>query len=392
MELPSNLFDALQRIQGFLPETGAVLHEPRFVGNESKYVQDCIATGWVSSVGSYVDRFESDLAAYTGVKRAVVVANGTVALQVALELADVRPGDEVLIPTLSFIATANAVMHAGATPHFVDSEEKSLGIDVPKLSAYLDSVAEKTSVGVINKKTGKRIAAIVPVHIFGHPVDLDALLDLGRKWGLVVLEDAAESLGSLYQGKHTGSFGRLSAVSFNGNKIVTSGGGGAILTQDEALGKRAKHLTTTAKIPHAWEFVHDEVGYNFRLTNLAAALGCAQLEQISTFVEKKRRLADEYRSLLKGISGFKLLQEPSYSKSNYWLNALVLDTSFQKHRDDFIQRAHEMKVGVRPVWKLLHSLKMYRDCPRSDLSVAEKLERSVICLPSSPFLAGGRRT
>lgn len=391
MEMPSHLFDALQRVAGFLPASGAVLHEPRFTGNESKYVQDCITTGWVSSVGSYVDRFEADLAHYTGVKRAVVVANGTVALQVALELAEVRPEDEVLIPSLSFIATANAVVHAGAVPHFVDSEENSLGIDVSKLSVYLDSIAEKTSSGVKNKKTGNRIAAIVPVHIFGHPIDLDALMDLSRKWGLVVVEDAAESLGSFYKGKHTGGFGKLSAVSFNGNKIITTGGGGAILTQDEALGKRAKHLTTTAKIPHAWEFDHDEVGYNFRLTNLSAALGCAQLEQISNFVEKKRRLAEEYRDLLKGVSGFKLLHEPAYAKSNYWLNALVLDLELEKHRDSFIRKAHEMKVGVRPVWKLLHRLKMYRDCPRSDLSVAEKLERSVICLPSSPFLAGGRR-
>lgn len=366
--------------------TPVALHEPRFLGNELEYVKECIETGWVSSVGKFVDRFEQDLANYTGSSYAVACVNGTAALQVALKLAGVCPGEEVLIPSLTFVATANAVSHCGATPHFVDCEEATLGLDVNQLGAYLAQMTEKRSGVPHNKKTGKRLAAIVPMHTFGHPVDLDALLSLGQEYNLPVVEDAAESLGSFYKGKHTGTFGKLGILSFNGNKIITTGGGGAILTNDEKIAKLAKHLTTTAKKPHRWEFSHDHVGYNYRLPNLNAALGCAQLEQLPDYLKKKRQLAQKYCELFQGVEGVRFFTEPDFAKSNYWLNVLLLDPEYASERDAILESTNSNGLMTRPAWQPLHTLPMYNNCPRADLSKTEGLCQRIINIPSSPFL------
>lgn len=366
------------------------LHEPSFRGREWEYVRECIDTGWVSSAGKFVDRFERDLAELTGVRRAVAVVNGTAALHVCLLLVGVERGDEVLVPSLTFVATANAVSYCGATPHFVDSCLGTLGMDPRKLAAYLTEMAEVRSGACFNRRTGARIRAVVPMHAFGHPVDLDPLAALCDEYGLALVEDAAESLGSSYKGRPTGSFGQVSALSFNGNKIVTTGGGGAILTNDAALGARAKHLTTTARVPHQWSFVHDQVGYNYRLPNINAALGCAQLEQLSSWVEQKRLLAQRYSAALKGVSGVRFFTEPPLGRSNYWLNALFVEEGSVDGRDLLLKKLNDAGVQARPVWTLMHRLPMYCECPRmTDLSVAEQIERSLVNIPSSPFLVDG---
>ena len=362
------------------------LHQPTFAGREWDYVKQCLDTGWVSSVGKFVDRFEADLAAVTGAGRAVACVNGTAALHAALQLCGVGPGDEVLIPTLTFVATANAVAYTGALPHFVDSEEQTLGVDPRRLGEYLGEVAEQREGVCRNRSTGRAIRALVPVHVFGHPVDLDPLLEVAARHGLPVIEDATESLGSLYKGRPAGSFGRLAVLSFNGNKIITTGGGGAILTSDEALARRAKHLTTTAKLPHAWEFLHDEVGYNYRLPNLNAALGCAQLEQLPDMVAKKRALADRYRAALAGVAGVRFFSEPAFARSNYWLNALLLDRAAAPLRNRLLESCHAAGIGTRPAWTLMHKLPMFAACPRMDLTVAEDLEARLVNLPSSATL------
>jgi perosamine synthetase len=366
--------------------TQVPLHEPTFAGNEWQYVKECLDTGWVSSVGSYVDRLEADLADYTGARRAVVVVNGTAALYIGLKVLGVKQGDEVLVPSLSFVATANAVAHCGAVPHFVDSEAGTLGIDVPLLNEYLARVARVRDGECINSATGARIAALIPMHTFGHPVDLDALLELGERFRIPVLEDAAESLGSLYKGRHTGTFGALGALSFNGNKIVTTGGGGALITDDDALAKRAKHLTTTARLSHRWSFIHDEVGYNFRMPNLNAALGCAQLEQLPGFIERKRQLAVRYADAFKAIPGAKIFIEPSFARSNYWLNVLLLDRPDQLLRDQLLTDLNAAGVLARPAWNLLHTLPMFAASPRMQLSGAVELTNRIVNLPSSASL------
>jgi len=362
------------------------LHEPEFAGREWDYVKECIDTGWVSSVGSFVDRFERDLAAVTGCAHAVATSNGTSALHICLLLAGVRPGDEVVMPTLTFIATANAVSYAGAVPHFVDSEPTSLGVDAAKLDAHLRDVAAIVNGVCIHRRTGAAMRALVIMHVFGHPCDLDALAEVAARWHLVLIEDAAESLGSTYHGRHTGNVGALSALSFNGNKVVTTGGGGAVLSNDAALAKRAKHLTTTARTPHRWSFLHDEVGYNYRLPNLNAALGCAQLERLTSFVERKRRLAARYRAALAPVDGASFLDEPPLTASNYWLNAVVLDTAHAGERDALLAALNDAGVMARPLWTLMHRLPMYAACPRDDLAVAEQMEARVVNVPSSARL------
>ena len=359
------------------------LHEPFFGGNEWRYVKECIDTGWVSSLGKYVDRFEQDLAAYTGAKYAVVTVNGTAALHMCLHLAGVVQDDEVLVPALSFVATANAVAYCGAVPHFVDSEEDSLGLDPLKLADYLSGIAEARSGSCWNLNTGRRIAAVVPMHTFGHPVDMDPLLEICAKLGVVVVEDAAESLGSFYKGKHTGNFGLLSCLSFNGNKIVTTGGGGAILTNNAELAATAKHITTTAKTPHKWHYVHNRVGYNYRLPNISSALGCAQLERILEFVERKRQLASRYRDAFAGSDKADFFIEPDYAKSNYWLNAILLKPEYVRHREELLARMHAQNILARPAWRLLNELPMFSDLPCMDLSTAIGLEKSILNLPSS---------
>jgi len=363
--------------QDFVP-----LHEPTFNEKELEYVTDCVKTGWVSSVGAYVTRFEEDLANMVGVKRAVAVVNGTAALQIALKVVGVQPNEEVLMPALTFIATANAISYAGAVPHFVDASESTLGLDPLKLDSYLAKIAVKQSGVLINKETGRVIRAVVPMHTFGHPVELDELITVCEKYNLTLVEDAAESLGSYYKGKHTGSFGKVNAMSFNGNKIATTGGGGAILTDDEELADYAKHLTTTAKVPHKWEYVHDEIGYNYRMPNINAALGCAQLEKVNEFVESKRQLTTFYKNLVQELPGVHLFEEPKDTKSNYWLQTLLLDTSIE--RDEVLAYLNDNGVMSRPIWQPMHYLEMYKNCPRGDLSVVENLNKRIVNVPSTP--------
>jgi perosamine synthetase len=360
------------------------LHEPTFNEKEVDYVTDCIRTGWVSSVGKYVDRFEAELATYTGVKRAVAVVNGTAALHIALKIAGVKAGDEVLIPSLSFVATANAVTYLQAIPHFIDVSEKTLGVDPWKLEVYLDEVGEVHGNKFINKKTGKIIKAVVPMHTFGHPVELDKLIDVCEHYHLVLVEDAAESLGSTYKGKHTGSFGLVNAVSFNGNKIITTGGGGAILTNDDKLADYAKHITTVAKIPHAYEYMHDEIGYNYRMPNINAALGCAQLEKMNTFFASKRELTNKYINLFKHVDGIDLFTENDNTISNYWLQTLIIDPVLH-NRDEILNNLNSVGVMSRPIWTPLHELAPYKNCPKSDLSITVELKGRIINIPSTPI-------
>jgi perosamine synthetase len=363
------------------------LHEPLFKGREWEYTKECLDTGWVSSVGKFVDRFEADLATYLGVKHAIATSNGTAALHICLLLAGVKPGDEVIAPTLTFVATANAISYCHAIPHFVDSEPSSMGLDVPKLRRHLQETCALNNGLCINRETGRPIRALVAMHTFGHSVDLDPLISVCEEFHLTLIEDAAESLGTRYKKRHTGGFGKTAAFSFNGNKIITTGGGGAVVTNDTALAKHAKHLTTTAKISHPWRFDHDEIGFNYRMPNLNAALGCAQLEKLPDYLGQKKKLAIHYQGLFKNLKGARIFSPPTYSESNFWLNALVLDNGFEIARDTILERAQTRKWMLRPAWTLMHRLPMYNKCPRSDLSQSERLERQTICLPSSAKLA-----
>ena len=362
------------------------LHEPDLSGDEDTFALDCIKTGWVSSVGAYVDRFERELAEFTGVNRAVAIVNGTAALHLALHLVGVKNDDEVLIPTLSFVATANACHYLGAVPHFIDSCETTLGVDPEKLTEYLRGIAEREDGGCRNRETGRFIRALVPMHTFGHPVAVDPLLEICQQYGIELVEDAAESLGSYYQGRHTGGFGRISALSFNGNKIVTTGGGGALLINDESLADLAKHVSTTAKQPHRYLFHHDQLGFNYRMPNVNAAMGCAQMARLGAFLENKRRLFSIYRDLFSDIDGAKVFEEPKAAKSNYWLQVLLLDHADMTVRNDILERTNSQGVMTRPAWDLLSGLSFNQHCPRMDLSGAEGLAARIITLPSSPAL------
>lgn len=383
---PSIAQSVCQRIHKVVGDQCVALHEPNFTGNEWLYVKECIDTGWVSSVGSFVDRFEHDLAAYTGVKHAIVVSNGTSGLQVALQLAGVEAGDEVFVPALSFVATANAVRHCNAWPHFVDVDPRTLGLSVPALADYLDFVLERRNGLNFNRHNGRRLAAIVPMHTFGHPVDMPALMELSERFEIPVVEDAAESLGSFIEGQHTGTFGLCGMLSFNGNKIVTTGGGGALITNDTQLARHAKHLTTTAKQPHRWVFFHDEVAYNYRMPNLNAALGCAQLEQLPNFLKAKRQLANRYAKAFDDLSEARIFLERLGTQVNYWLQTLILQPDFASERDNVLAATNEAGLMTRPVWELLNSLPMYRDCPSMPLPLASDLARRIVNLPSSPQL------
>jgi len=381
--LSQEIVQAIKSVVGTEP---VALHEPRFRGNELIYLKECLDSTFVSSVGKFVDRFEDDLAAFTGAKRAVAVVNGTAALHVSLLLAGVEAGDEVLLPALTFIATANAVAYCQATPHFVDSEERSLGMDAHALRDYLSSTTEMRGGHCINHSTGRVIRAMVPMHAFGHPVDIEALLAVAHDFHLQLIEDAAESLGSTVRGQHTGTFGLMGTLSFNGNKTITTGGGGAILTNDIELGKRAKHLTTTAKVPHRWNFVHDEVGYNYRLPNLNAALGCAQLEQLPGFLADKRHLFERYQLAFADVKGVRLVAEPAGCRSNYWLQTLLLDESLADQRDAVLIATNDAGLMTRPVWALMNRLSMYCNAPKAPLPIAESLARRLINIPSSSGL------
>lgn len=356
------------------------LHAPAFSGREREYVVETVESTFVSSVGAFVDRFERDMAAYTGSSRAIATVNGTAALHAALLLAGVKSGDLVLTQPLTFVATCNAIAYCGAEPVFVDVDRHTLGLSPKALEEWLDENAYLDSDGLCRLKEGGRVLrACLPMHTFGHPVELEHLLVVCERWRLALVEDAAESLGSLYNGRHTGTFGRLGILSFNGNKIITTGGGGMILA-DEELGARAKHITTTAKQPHAYEYVHDEVGYNYRLPNLNAALGCAQLEQLERFVASKRALAERYAQVLEG-SELQFFQEPEGCRSNYWLNAVICESRVR--RDALLKATNERGVMTRPIWRLMNRLPNYTRCLHGDLTNAEWLEARVVNIPSS---------
>ncbi len=382
MQRPLGLAAALAE---FLRETyrteGAVpLHEPRFAGNERSYVQETLDSTFVSSVGPFVDRFEAQVAGYTGAARAVATVNGTAALHTALMLAGVGRDDLVLTQPLSFIATCNAIAYCGASPVFVDVDRHTLGLSPKALAAWLEAEAERTETGCRHKASGRRLAACVPMHTFGHPADVDGLLAVCRQWNIPLVEDAAESLGSLYQGRHTGTFGLLGALSFNGNKIITTGGGGMVLCGNEALGARAKHLTTTARLPRGFEFVHDETGYNYRLPNLNAALGCAQMEKLEAFVAAKRALAEAYAQFF-AESAWEFFREPEGARSNYWLNAVVAPD--KAARDELLAQTNAAGIMTRPVWQLLSRSAPYGTCLAGPLPNSEWLEQRLVNLPSS---------
>ena len=379
----------IQTVKDCLPESTdpIPLHEPCFAGNEWEYVRECLNSGWVSSAGRYVDRFEQGLSEFTGANYSVATVNGTAALHICLLLSGVKPGDEVLTPALSFIATSNAINYCGATPHFVDSDESNLGVSAEKLADYLNDISSVRSGECRNRFTGNRIRSLVAMHTFGHPVDLNALIEITDRYNIALVEDAAEAMGSYYLGEHVGHRGLLGALSFNGNKIVTTGGGGAILTDSSELAQLARHMTTTAKMPHRWRFDHDMIGYNYRLPNINAALGCAQLEELPHFLSAKRKLAKKYQSYLAGIEGVSVLKETDYAKSNYWLNVLLLGPTFSESRDALLDACNAAGLLTRPAWTLHHHLPMYQSCPRMDLGSAEDIESRLINLPSSAALA-----
>lgn len=363
------------RTKDFIP-----LHTPVFNGKERNYVLETIESNFVSSVGSFVNRFEHKMAAYTGSPCAVAAVSGTAALHAALLLAGVKRGELVITQSLTFIATCNAIHYCGAEPVFVDVNRHTLGLSPNALDAWLVDNARLDNEGTCRTKNDdKIIRACLPMHTFGHPVELDDLVAVCTRWNLVLIEDAAESLGSFYRGRHTGTFGQLGTLSFNGNKIITTGGGGMILTNEEN-GKRAKHITTTAKQPHAYEFVHNEIGFNYRLPNLNAALGYAQLEQLEGFVAAKRTLAARYAEVLQG-SQLQFFHEPPDCRSNYWLNTVICESSEQ--RDALIMTTNDQGVMTRPIWRLMNHLPMYEHCRKGDLSNAEWLELRVVNLPSS---------
>lgn len=368
-------------------QDGAInLSEPSFNDRARALVDQCITTAWVSTEGEFVIKFEKLLEEITGSPKVVATMNGTAALHLALIAAGVKPGDEVITTPLTFVATANAIAHAGGVPHFVDVEERTLGICPEKLLPYLKEAFTSKDGKLINKKTGRQAKVLLPMHVFGHPCKIEELVTIARDFNLRVVEDAAEALGSTFNGKHLGTFGDIGTLSFNGNKIVTTGGGGAILFRNSNLGQKAKHLSTTAKVPHAYKYFHDEIGYNYRLPNLNAALGVAQLEQLGELLRKKRKLAQSYVNGFEDFSFGTIFTTPDFKESNHWLNTLILNPEFCEYRDEIISICHAEGVRLRPVWDLMTELPMFRDCPSADISTAKKISLRIINLPSSSFL------
>lgn len=357
------------------------LHAPLFIGNEKKYLNECIDTTFVSSVGKFVDRFEEEIAAYTGAHKAVVCVSGTNALHMAMLLVGVERDDEVLTQALTFIATCNAISYIGAHPVFIDVDMETLGLSPKAVKDWLEKNAELRNGVCYNKNTGRRVKACVPMHTFGHPVKIDELVQVCNEWHLELVEDAAESIGSLYKGKHTGTFGKVGAISFNGNKTITTGGGGMLLFQDEELGKLAKHLTTQAKVSHRWAFVHDHIGYNYRMPNINAALGCAQLENLDRYVENKRETAQIYADFFKNLPDITFFTEPENCRSNYWLNVVLLkDKATQQ---EFLEYTNDHGVMTRPVWELMNRLEMFKHCETDGLNNTEWLADRIVNIPSS---------
>jgi len=361
------------------------LHEPLFLGNEIKYLKKTIKQNFVSTAGEYVNKFENKIKEYTKAKFAIAVVNGTQAIYISLLACGVKQNEEVLVPTLTFAGTVNAISYLGAEPHFVDSEIKNFGIDCLKLENYLKKITKFKGNKSINKRTGRIIKAIIPVHVFGHPCDIKGILKIAKKFNLVVVEDAAEALGSFYKKKHLGTFGHTGCISFNGNKIITTGGGGMVITNKKKLAKKIRHLTTTAKKKHKWEYIHDEVGYNFRMPNLNAALGLAQIEKINIFLKAKRTLFKKYFKIFKKIKGVSVYKEPKNAHSNYWLQALILNNNiFIKNK--ILKETHKKLIYTRPVWRLISQLKPYRSKQKMNLSGAKEIYRRTINLPSSQSL------
>lgn len=359
------------------------LHDPRFFGNEKKYLNECIDTNFVSSVGEFVTRFEQMCAEYTGAKYAVAAVNGTSALHIALQLVGVQRDEEVITQALTFIATANAISYTGAQPVFLDVDKDTLGLSPLAVQNWLEANAEMRNNQPVNKTTNRRIAACVPMHTFGHPVHLDELVEVLDAWNIPMVEDAAESIGSYYKGKHTGTFGKIGILSFNGNKVITTGGGGMILTDDEELAKLAKHITTQAKIPHAWEFKHDYIGYNYRLTNLSAALGCAQMESLPEILRRKRLLTERYIAFFKD-SNLQFITEPANCQSNYWLNAII--TKDIQQRNQILEATNQAGVMTRPIWELMNRLPMFAHCQTDELTNSIWLADRVVNIPSSAII------
>jgi len=381
--LAARVIRAIRSVVG--PESSP-LHEPVFAGNEWQYLKECIDTGNVASQGRFLEIFEDQIQAVTGAGHVVAVASGTAALHIALKLADVGEGDEVLVPALTFVATANAVTYCGAVPHFVECEDRTLGIDAELLKHHLANNTEMRDGRCINRHTGRVIKALVPVHVFGHPADLDGLCDLARNFCISVVEDAAEGLGSLFRGRHLGTFGLAGVLSFNGNKIITTGNGGAILTDCATIADQARHIATTAKVSHRWEYKHDQVGYNYRLPNMNAALGCAQIEQLPELVKAKRNLYGKYLAAFQQVAEVELLAEPSKAKSNYWLQAIRLRNGSAQDFNKILEVGNDLGYQLRPIWTPLHQLIAFSECPRASLSTAENLGQSIINLPSTPHL------
>lgn len=377
VELITKFIRELYKSNDFIP-----LHAPTFGGNEKKYVLETIDSTFVSSVGKFVDQFEKEIELFTGSARAVATVNGTTALHAALYVAGVKRNDLVITQALTFVATGNVIHHMGAEPVFLDVSEKSLGLCPLAVSQFLEKFADIDQDGAVHKITGQRIRAVVPMHTFGHPVELDELLVVCEKWGLVLVEDAAESLGSYYKGRHTGTIGHFGALSFNGNKIITTGGGGAVICQTKELGASVKHVTTTAKVPHPYEFFHDEPGFNYRMPNINAALGCAQIESLSDYIVEKRIIAERYEEFFNGTA-IQFFKEPDYAQSNYWLNAIICPS--EEFRNNLLDETNSSGVMTRPIWKLLHRLPMFAGTMRDDLSVSKRIEGCLVNLPSSPI-------
>ena len=359
------------------------LHEPKFIGNEKKYLNECIDSTFVSSVGRFVDEFEEKISNYTGVKYAIATSNGTSALHISLLLANVEQNDEVITQPLTFVATCNAISYCGAQPVFIDVDRDTMGLSPSALRYFLENNTTIKNNKCINNVTGKRIGACIPVHTFGHPCRIDEIKDICNQYNIFLIEDAAESVGSFYKDKHTGTFGQVGVMSFNGNKIITAGGGGCIITDDEALAKKAKYLTTTAKVPHKWNFNHDIVGYNYRMPNLNAALLVAQLENLDNFISSKRKLANVYETFFNNTN-YVFVKEPMGSKSNYWLNAIILKD--KQKRDEFLDETNSSGIMTRPIWTLMNKLPMFKCAQCGNLTNSEWLEDRVVNIPSSVIL------
>lgn len=363
---------------GFIP-----LHEPRFVGNEKKYLNECIDSTYVSSIGKFVNKFEKKIAQYTGSKYAIATCNGTSALHIALLVSNVNENDEVITQPISFVATCNSIHYCGAKPIFIDVDKDTLGMSPDALQKFLEANTSIKNHQCINRRTGKIIKACLPMHTFGHPCRIDKIKAICNKYNISLIEDAAESLGSLFKEQHTGTFGEIGILSFNGNKIITSGGGGCIITNDKILAKKAKHLSTTAKLPHKWEFFHDMTGYNYRLPNLNAALLVAQLENLDSFVIQKRKLALKYSTFF-DKTNLSFIKEPVNCRSNYWLNSIIIES--KEERDLFLDETNIKNVTTRPIWGLLNKLPMFKDSQCGDLSNAKWLEQRVVNIPSSVII------